>query len=83
MPYLALIVYWVIRLFTLVVIIDVVLSYFVPPYHPVRKALDRIIEPLLRPIRRVLPATVGIDFSPMVLILGLLLLNMLLQSILR
>ncbi|NPA30624.1 MAG: YggT family protein [Chloroflexi bacterium] len=53
----------------LVVIVDVILSYVLRPWHPWRRALDRIVEPLLRPIRRVLPPVAGLDFSPLVLIL--------------
>ena len=34
--------------------------------------LDRLLEPLLRPIRRVMPDLGGIDLSPMVLILALI-----------
>ena len=32
-------------------------------------AINAILEPLLRPIRRIMPATGAIDFSPMVLII--------------
>lgn len=53
----------------LVVIVDAVLSFVVPPWHPWRRALDRIVEPLLRPIRRALPPIGGLDFSPLVLII--------------
>jgi YggT family protein len=56
-------------IFTLMVIADVVLTYFMNPYHPVRIFLDRIIQPLLRPIQRLLPPMMGIDFSPMILLL--------------
>jgi len=53
----------------LVVIVDVLLSYFLSPYHPLRSALDRIVEPLLSPIRRVVPALGMIDFSPVILVI--------------
>lgn len=33
------------------------------------RALDRLTEPLYRPIRRILPDFGGIDFSPMVVLL--------------
>ena len=55
-------------LFTLIVIADVILSYFMSPYHPVRLNLDRIVQPFLRPIQRILPPMAGIDFSPMILL---------------
>lgn len=57
------------QLLMLLVIVWVLLSYFVSPYHPLRQALDRIVEPLLAPIRRVVPPLGNIDFSPMVLII--------------
>lgn len=55
-------------LFTLLVIANVILSYFMSPYHPVRLNLDRIVQPFLRPIQRILPPMAGIDFSPMILL---------------
>lgn len=51
------------------VIIHVFISYILSPYHPVRIFIDRIVEPLLTPIRKVLPTTGMFDFSPIVLIL--------------
>jgi YggT family protein len=51
------------------------------PFHPVREAIDRIIEPMLRPIRRIMPATGMIDFSPVVLLILIQLLGWLLTNI--
>ena len=56
-------------LFTLVIFVDVLVSYFLTPYHPVRSFLDRFVQPLLRPIQRILPPMGGIDFSPLILLL--------------
>jgi YggT family protein len=56
-------------LLTWLLIIHVVLSYFMSPYHPLRQAIDRVIEPLLAPIRRIMPRTGMIDFSPLVLLI--------------
>lgn len=44
--------------------------------------LDRLINPLLRPIRRILPDLGGIDLSPMVLILLIILVQRLLPALL-
>lgn len=44
--------------------------------------LDRLFDPLLRPIRRVLPDMGGIDLAPMVLILLLILVQRTLPAIL-
>jgi YggT family protein len=65
----------------MIVFVDVILSYFLPPYNPIRAFLDRIVEPLLSPIRRVLPTMSGIDFSPMVLIILLQVLDSVVSSI--
>ncbi|MBB4631574.1 YggT family protein [Sphingosinicella soli] len=43
--------------------------------------LDRLTEPMLRPIRRVLPDLGGIDLSPMVLILALILIQRLVPAL--
>lgn len=59
----------VFRFFSLIVILKVLLSYFMSPYHPVRQFVDRLIDPLLAPIRRILPPIASIDFSPLVLII--------------
>jgi YggT family protein len=52
-----------------VLIAHVVLSYFMDPYHPIRQALSRIVEPLLMPIRKLLPRTGMIDLSPLILLI--------------
>ncbi|MBU0510871.1 MAG: YggT family protein [Chloroflexi bacterium] len=57
------------RLFVLLLIIQIVLSYFVSPFHPIRQTLDRVVEPLLNPVRRVIPPLGMFDFSPFILII--------------
>jgi len=59
------------QIFTWIVIASALLSFVLPPYHPVREFLDRIVEPFLNPIRRMMPQTGGIDFSPIVLCLAI------------
>jgi YggT family protein len=63
------VIHYVVLIFSWVLIAYVVLSYFMDPYHPIRLMLSRIIEPLLTPIRRILPRTGTIDFSPFVLLI--------------
>ena len=72
-------------LFTIItwlVIINAVLSYFLSPYHPLKMTLDRIVEPMLAPIRRIMPRTGMMDFSPLVLIILLQLIEFFLIQIL-
>lgn len=44
-------------------------------------AINRLFEPVLRPIRNVMPNTGAIDFSPIVLIIGLNIVLILLGSV--
>ena len=54
-------------LFELAVLARVLLSWFrVNPYHPVVAFLYRITEPVLRPLRNVIPSLGMIDISPIV-----------------
>jgi YggT family protein len=46
-------------------------------------ALDRITEPLYRPIRRILPDFGGIDFSPLVVLLLIYVVRILLSGVAR
>jgi YggT family protein len=55
--------------FSLLLIAYVVLSYFMDPYHPVRNTVNRLVNPILNPIRRLLPQTGMMDFSPLVAII--------------
>jgi len=57
------------QLLILLVIASAVLSYFLPPYHQVRLAIDRIVDPMLMPIRKVVPLIGMLDFSPLILII--------------
>ena len=52
-----------------------------PYVRQIGHALDRLTEPLLRPIRRVLPDLGGIDISPIVLLIGLQFLGILVDNI--
>ncbi len=60
----------------------VIVSWILAPYHPVREALDRIVEPMLAPIRRVIPMVGMLDLSPMILMIVIELLSRILVSFL-
>ena len=83
MSIIALIIDYIIRILMLLIIVYVVLSYFMDPYHPLRRRIDAWVEPLLAPIRRIVRPIGTLDLSPMILIVLLQLLNIVIQSILR
>jgi YggT family protein len=78
----------------LLILIRVLFSFaFLIPYHSsARKIVDalmplylfaeRVTEPILAPIRNIMPATMGMDFSPLIALLLLELVRRLLLSLL-
>jgi YggT family protein len=68
---------------TVVVLVDVFLGYFLAPFHPLKRALDSFVDPMLAPIRRVLPSVGMFDFSPVVLLILIQLIESVLIQILR
>lgn len=70
----------IIDLYWWVVIVSVALSWLVAfdvlntrsqAAQTIWRAVDTLTEPLLAPIRNVLPAVGGLDLSPLILLLGL------------
>ncbi|MGY6027923.1 YggT family protein [Phytobacter sp. AG2a] len=53
-----------------------IMSWVSQGRSPVEYVLLQLTEPLLRPIRRLLPSMGGIDFSPMILVLLMYVINM-------
>jgi YggT family protein len=60
---------WLITGLTILILADVLVSFVLDPFHPVRRNLDAIVRPLLTPIRRILPPVGMLDFSPFVLLI--------------
>jgi YggT family protein len=54
---------------TLLMLAYAILSWVAKPWNQIRLFVDRVSEPLLAPIRRVVPLVGMVDISPLVLIL--------------
>lgn len=69
-------------LYVLVVILRAVSTFFPitsgSPLAPVVSVLFRLTEPLFQPIRRALPAAGPFDFTPLIVIIGITILQRLL-----
>jgi YggT family protein len=72
----------VLYVFIIVMLIRVVFSWVSPyPTNAVTRFAFRVTEPVLAPIRRMLPPMSGIDLSPMVVMLGAYLLISILRNV--
>jgi YggT family protein len=81
MPIVVWFIYWGIQALIMLVVVGSILSWFRPdPSNPLVKMLNAVVDPLLHPIRTILPATGGMDFSPMIAILILWFLQKLLTG---
>ena len=57
------------RTLVLLIILKILLSYVMDPFHPFRQSVDRIVEPMLNPIRKIVPSFGMFDFSPLILLI--------------
>ncbi|MBI4247101.1 MAG: YggT family protein [Candidatus Rokubacteria bacterium] len=55
-----------------IIIARAIVSWVSPdPYNPIARFLYRATEPVLRPVRERLPIAMGLDLSPMVVLVAL------------
>jgi len=60
------------ELYTYIVLASVILSWVrLDPANPLVRFVNALTEPVLKPIRAVLPSFMGLDFSPLVLLIAL------------
>ena len=70
-------------IYSLIVFGSVIISWIqLPPDNPIANFLQKMTEPLLAPIRQMMPDMGGLDFSPLVLLFGIRLVRSALISIL-
>lgn len=82
-----LLVYFVDVFFTLLnlaILARVLLSWVrVSPYHPAVELLYRITEPILAPLRRVIPSIGMVDISPVIALILLQIIQQVLVAVIR
>ena len=82
-----LLIYFIDLLFTLLslaILARVLLSWVrVSPYHPAVELLYRITEPILAPLRRVIPSIGMVDISPVIALILLQIIQEVLVAIIR
>ena len=73
---------FVFNILTLLIIADAIMSFFMSPVHPVRAAVRRILEPIYAPIRKIIPPMGMMDFTPIVVIILLRVIEYIILSLL-
>ncbi len=67
MYYLASVINFLFTAYNFIIFIRVVMSWVrVDPYNPLVRIVYQLTEPVLAPLRRVIPPAAGLDFSPIV-----------------
>lgn len=71
----------VVALYIVAVLLYAILSWVAPgTYSPAAALVSRLCEPLLRPVRRIIPPIAGLDFSALIVLIALQALLILLNS---
>ncbi|MDX1536612.1 YggT family protein [Arsukibacterium sp.] len=66
-----------------ILIIRALLSWFSQGNNPIELVMHQLTEPLLRPVRRIIPPMGGLDLSVLVLIIAIQFINLLLSDVFR
>ena len=72
-----------VNVFSIFIVVYSLLSFILDPYHPIRQTMSQIMEPMLNPIRKVVPLIGGLDLSPMILLILIQVIGSVLISIFR
>jgi YggT family protein len=74
--FLATFTYYLFQALTYAILIRALLSWFpIAPGHPIVRILDDVTEPILAPLRRIVPRLGMMDITPIVAMVGLQLLG--------
>jgi YggT family protein len=66
-----------------IIIARAIISWITPyPYHPLVRFLYKVTEPVLAPIRKIIPPIGGIDISPIIVIFIIFIIQNLLHRLL-
>ena len=72
-----------VNLMSMLVMIYIIFSWVLDPYNKYRVMLERLVNTFLDPIRRFMPRTGMIDFSPLIFLLLLQFLETVARTVFR
>jgi YggT family protein len=70
-------------LLTLLVVVYILCTWVFPPYNEFRRAIASVVEPMLAPIRRLIPPVGMFDFSAFIFLILVQVLANILTTVLR
>jgi len=74
----------VVTIITVVLILNALISFMpLEPWHPVKRFLNQLAEPIVRPFRNILPPTGMIDFTPMIALIVVQIIGQMLVVLVR
>ena len=73
----------IITLITVLLILNVLASFVLDPWHPARRFLNQLAEPVLRPFRGLLPPVGMFDFTIMLALIVIQILGQLVILLIR
>ena len=81
----AMLLHLVLQIYIWILVARAIISWVNPdPYNPIVRFLHRVTEPVLRPVRNLLPLQgLGLDLSPLIVLLAIYVLDMVLVDSLR
>ena len=80
---LANIIHLILLLYSFIIFGYILSTWIFPPFHEFRLALSSLVEPLLNPIRRIVPPVGMIDFSAIILLFLIQILDQILTGVVR
>ena len=74
----------VVTIITVVLILNALISFMpLEPWHPVRRILNQLAEPIVRPFRNIVPPTGMIDFTPMIALVVVIIVGRILEALVQ
>lgn len=75
---------WALQIYSFILVARALMTWIpnLDYSNPIVRFLIDITEPVLRPVRQMLPSNSGMDFSPLIVLVGIMLIRMVLGQVL-